>query len=182
MPIHVVLDPAVIVGAISQMGPGAATYPAVPPRTGAVYADALGVFSYRGDAHFALILSKDLVEDVIVAVASRADLGWAFDETDQAVERIARLARSSGGGFVTPSTGVQVPPGMGRLTRSALQAATAKDLGRLRLVVTDDAGALRLKELQPHGIPYPANEPISFVSPARFATMAEHIRWRMRRA
>ncbi|MHB8296442.1 MAG: hypothetical protein ACYDH5_17880 [Acidimicrobiales bacterium] len=180
MPVDVVLDPAVIVGALSQMGPGAMTFPAVPPRSGAVYADALGVFSYQGDSHFALILSNDLVEQVVVAVASRSDLGWMFDQTDQALERIARLAQRSGGGFVTPAIGVSAPPGMGRPARTALQAAASKDLGHLRMVVTEDASALRIKELQPHGIPFPPNEPVTFVSPARFAVVAEQVRWRMR--
>ncbi len=180
MPVDIVLDSAIIVGAISQMGPGAVTFPEVPPRTTAVYADTLGVFSYRRDQHFALILSNELVEEVVISVASRGELAWVFDETDPAMERIARLAHQSGGGYVTPSMGIDVPPKMGVTARTALRAAASKDLSDLRFVVTEDKVALEIEQLQPHGIPWPKNQPISFISPLRLAVMADKVRFGMR--
>jgi len=181
VPVDVVLDSAVILGAISEMGPGATTFPAVPPRTTATYADALGVFSYRGDAHFSLILSNELVEEVVYATASRADLAWVFDETDSAMERISRLAYQSGGGYVAPASGIAIPPRVPTSTRTALRTAASKELGDLRFVVTEDKVALAIEELQPRGIPWPTNQPIGFISPRRLALMADRVRWGMRR-
>jgi hypothetical protein len=181
MPVDVVLDSAVILGAISEMGPGAVTFPTVPPRTTAVYADALGVFSYSGDAHFSLILSTEVIEEVVRSVASRADLAWVFDETDPAMERVSRLAHQSGGGYVTPARGIAVPFKIATSTRTALRAAASKELGDLRFVVTEDKVALAIEELQPRGIPWPKNQPISFISPRRLALMADRVRWGMRR-
>lgn len=180
MPVDVVLDSAVIVGALAQIGPGTIRFQQVPPRSGARYADALGVFAYAKDNHFSLLLSSELVEEVVMVVGSRAELAWLFDETDAAMERVARLAHRSRGGFVAPSMGVAVPRGLMTPTRTALQTAATKDRPNMRIVVTEDEAALRIGELAPHGKPWPTKEPISFISPPRFAVMAEKVRWRMR--
>ena len=155
-------------------------FPQVPPRSGARFADALGVFAYANDSHFALLLSDELIEEVVTVVASRAELSWVFDETDSALGRIVRLAQQSGGGLVVASTRVAVPPGFTTPARTAWRAAANKDRSNMRVVVTEDDVALHTKELVPRGVPWLKGEPILFVSPARFVAVAEKIRWRMR--
>lgn len=181
MAVDVVLDSTVIVGALAQIAPGTVRFQQVPPRSGARYADALGVFAYAKATDFALLLSSDLVEEVVTVLGSRAELAWAFDETDLAMERVALLAQRSGGGFVTPATAVAVPPGLTASARTALRTAATKDRANMRVVVTEDETALKMGELVPHGVPWPTDEPISFVSPLRFALIAEKVRWAMRR-
>ncbi|HVX20195.1 MAG TPA: hypothetical protein VHB02_02490 [Acidimicrobiales bacterium] len=180
MPIEVVVASSVLVAAFSEIGPVAVTFPAVPPLSGRRHADALGVFAYPDD-HFALSASEATVEEV-VTVLTGGVLAWSYEEAEAAVVALGQLAERSGGGLVTAEEDVEVPPGVGASTATAIRAVCAKDLGHPRVMVTEDPVALRFGKLHPAGIPFPPEEDVEIVDPARFARLAHQVRWRMRPA
>lgn len=174
------LDAPTIVGALSQVGPAAAAFPSVPPVSGNRYADALGVFEYPFDQYFALFISEQIVEEVVTALTGR-ELGWDFDEADRAIGVIDRIAEQCGGGLVTAEMRVTLPPRLGVPAGSALRAAASGEVSSAaRLLVTEDSIAVEMAEIEPRGIPWPADEKITVLDPGRFAKMAERVRWRMR--
>ncbi len=182
MRIQVVFDSKVIVAALCEIGAGALTYPGVPPLTGRDNADALFVFAYPDDDNFAFVSSGAIIDEVVVALARKTLLEWPFDSTDVAEVVLRNLARRSSGGQVTPTMRVNVPPRFADTTKTALQtAATSDSLGDFpRVVVTADPVALKLGQLQPHGISFSRNDPITFLSPLDFARLAHRVRWKMR--
>lgn len=180
MPVQVVLDAAVIVGAFSQVGPAAAAFPAVPPLTGQRHSDALGVFTYP-DPNFALIVTEKIVEEVLTALTGDL-LAWGFDEADEAIQVLDQLADGSGGGLVTPELDVELPKDLGEAAASAIQAACSTDMGYPRVVVTEDSVGLTHGPITPRGIPFPMDQRIEVIDPERFAKIAQKVRWKMRPA
>ncbi len=172
--IEVVLDAPTIAAALSQIGSAAIRFPEVPPLTGIDATDALGVFAYVGDQYFAHILTDELIKEVSQVLTDV--LGWEFEETRSGLSLVYDQAQDSGGGLVRPERGVSVPANLLDPTRTALRAAAAGDLGFPRVVVTSDPSALRIEELQPHGIAFPKDEAIRFRSPRSFARFAAEVR------
>lgn len=179
-PIEVVFQAPVLVGALSEIGPSALTFPAVPPLSGQHHADALGVFAYP-DTHFALSLSEDIVEEVVTALTS-AVLGWEYEEAEAAIGAVGESASRAGGGLIAPENDVEVPERFSRTAATALRAACSKDLGHPRVLVTDELAVLRTGNLYPQSIPFPPSEDIQMMNPERLSKMAEKVRWRMRRS
>jgi hypothetical protein len=169
-----------VAGALSQVGPAAAAFPSVPPVSGNPYADALGVFEYPFDRYFTLLISDQIVEEVVTALTGR-ELGWDFDETDRAIGVIDRIAEQCGGGLVTAEMGVSLPTRFGVPASSALRTAASKEISSVaRPVVTEDSIALAIGEFEPRGIPWPTGGKLTILDPGRFAKMAEKVRWKMR--
>ena len=172
--IEVVLDAPTIAAALAQIGPVAIVFPEVPPLTGVDAVDALGVFAYIGDTYFAHLLSDDIIGEVVKMLTDMQS--WELEETRGAIEVLFDQAQDSGGGRVHPERALSVPGVVANSTRTAIQAAATKDVGFPRVVVTDDQAALHIAELRPHGVPFPKDERIRFMSPSSFARLAAHVR------
>lgn len=177
--IEVVLDAPTIAAAVGQLGPGVVAFPKVPPRTGMGAVDALGVFAFTGDRYFAHILSEEIVKEASQVLTEI--LGWHFDEAREVLNLVYDQAEDSGGGLVRPEHRISVPGNVQDSTKTAIRAAATKDVGFPRLVVTSDPAALHIETLQPHGIPFPKDEAISFGNPDAFAEFAREVRQDKRR-
>ena len=178
--IEVVLDSPTIVAALAQLGPASIVFPRVPPISGDAPVDALGVFAYIGDEYFAHILSDDIVREVSQTLTET--IGWRFDETRETLALLYDQASDSGGGVVGPQRQISVPGNLVESTKTAVCTAAAKNLGHPRLVVTGDPAALRIAQIEPHGIPFPKGEVIRFMNPGSFARFAAQVRQTRRQA
>lgn len=179
-PVEVVVATDVLVAALSKVSAAAVRFPAVPPRTSDPNADVIGVF-VGAEGDFALILSAEILEQVATALIDDRGLGWAFDATDQAIDVLVGIAEHSQGGIATPVERVATPPHADAVAIAALRAVTSSDLGFPRALVTGDAALQRLGQWRPRGVPWPADQPVTILSPARFRDLVEQARWRYRR-
>lgn len=179
-PVEVVVAADVLVAALSRISAAAVRFPAVPPRTNDPNADVIGVFvGTEGD--FALILSAEILEQVARALIDDRVLGWAFDAADQAIDVLVGIAEHSHGGIPTPVDRVATPPHADEVATAALRAAASSDMGFPRAVVTGDPALQRLGHWHRHGIPWPADQAVTILSPSRFRDLVEQARWRYRR-
>lgn len=176
--VEVILAADVMVAALSRVSPAAVRFPTMPPKTEDPYADTIGAF-VSSDGDFALILSDDILEQVATVLTDRLD--WGFDETDQAITVLLRIAGACRGGRATPAWSVQLPP-LGKAAAEAFRLAASTDIGHPRIVVTDDPGALSLKEWRPTGVPWPAEQAVTVQSPHAFRNFVEKVRWRFRQS
>ncbi len=176
--IEVILDAPTIAASLARVGPAALVFPKVPPLTGMDAVDALGVFAYIGDAYFAHIISDEIVGEVVKTLTDMQD--WELEEVQAALNLVFDQAEDVGGGLVRPERGISVPDVVANSTKTAIRAAATKDAGFPRLVVTQDPAALRIGDLQPHGMPFPKDERIRFLSPRSFARFAADVRQRRR--
>ncbi len=174
--IDVAFDAPLIVKGASQLGPGAVLFPATPPKTGAMYADALGVFTYADD-YFALILSSDVLEAVATVLS---ELDWTFDEVSGFLELLEDVAVASGGGLVRADPRTTFVGSVDEATLSAARVTAAKNRSPLRLLVTEDPAALKLGVLVPRGTPFNPDHHIAVESPQDFVEKASHTRQSMR--
>jgi len=181
MPVEVVADVPVLVAALSGIGPGAVAFPATPPRSGQPEVDALGVFAYP-DKNFALNMSDEIVEGVVVTLRDTHGLAWSAGQVDRAIEVLSGLAAATSGGLITPEFSMQIPTTVGLSAIQGIRAAASHELGNPRVVVTSDPAALRLDPFAPRGIPHPPDQPIAILSPAAFTAAAERARWKLRPA
>lgn len=175
--IDVVFDVPSIVKGASQLGPGVVLFPATPPKTGATYADALGVFSFPDD-YFALILSTEILEAVAVVLVS--ELEWSFDEVSEFLELLEDVAVASGGGLARADHRATFVGLVVEETVSAARVAAATNLSPQRLLVTEDQSALRLGSLVPRGVQFNPSHDIAVESPEDFVETASRTRQSMR--
>ena len=181
-PVEVVVAADVLVAALSKISAAAVRFPAVPPRTNDPNADVVGVF-VAAEGDFALILSEEILEQVVTAlIDDRRGLGWAFDAADQAIDVLVGIAEHSHGGIAPPADRVTAPLHADAVAKAALRAAASSDLGFPRAVVTGDPALQRLRQWRPAGIPWPADQPVTILSPSRFRDLVEQARWRYRRS
>jgi hypothetical protein len=179
-PVEVVVAADVLVAALSRVSAAAIRFPAVPPRTSDPNADVIGVF-VGAEGDFALILSPEILEQVAGALIDQRVLGWAFDAADQAIDVLVGIAEHSHGGIASPIDRVATPPHADALAIAALRAVASGDLGFPRAVVSGDPALQRLGLWHPRGIPWPADLPVTILSPSRFRDLVEQARWRYRR-
>lgn len=180
-PVEVVVAADVLVAALSKVSAAAVRFPAVPPKTNDPNADVIGVV-VGSEGDFALILSAEILEQVATALIDERGLAWAFDAADQAIDVLIGIAEHSQGGIATPVDRVVAPPRAGAVALAALRAAASNDLGFPRAVVTGDPALQRLRQWRPAGIPWPADQPVTILSPSRFRDLVEQARWRYRRS
>lgn len=178
-PVEVIVSADVLVAALSRLSPAVVVFPAMPPKTVDPHADVVGAF-VGSEGDFALILSEEILSQAVTALTDRRGLGWAFDAAEEAVDVLCGIAGASGGGLVTEAHQVQLPQ-TGAVAAAALRAAASKDLGFPRVIVTDDPDTLTLRTWAPHGVPWPAGEVVSMLSPTRFRDLVEQARWRYRK-
>jgi hypothetical protein len=176
--VEVIVAADVLVAALSRISPAAVVFPAMPPKTGDPYGDVVGAF-VGAEGDFALILSEEILEQTAMALTTRAGLGWAFDAAEEALEVVAHIASASGGGLVVPSARVQVPE-TGVTATAAFRAAASADLGFPRVVVSADPDAIALRVWTPRRVPWPKDEVVRVLPPARFRDLVEQARWRYR--
>jgi hypothetical protein len=180
-PVEVVVAADVLVAALSKVSAAAIRFPAVPPKTNDPNADVIGVF-VGAEGDFALILSPEILEQVAMALLDNQGLAWAFDAVDQAIDVLVRIAEHSHGGIATPLDRVAIPPHVhAALAVAALRTAASSDMGFPRAIVTGDPALQRLRLWHPRGTPWPAEQPITILSPSRFRDLVEQARWRYRR-
>ena len=179
-PVEVVVAADILVAALSKVSAAAVRFPAVPPKTNDPNADVIGVF-VGAEGDFALILSPEILEQVATALINAGGLGWAFDAADQAINVLVGIAEHSQGGIATPVDKVTTPPRAGPVAMAALRAAASTDLGFPRAVVTGDPALHRLGQWYPRGIPWPADQPVTILSPSGFRDLVERSRWHYRR-
>lgn len=169
-----------LVAALSRLSPTAVRFPAMPPKTTYPHSDVIGAF-VNSDGDVALILSDAILEQVVTALTDPG-LDWAFDEADQAVATVLRIAEQGGGGRADPALSVQLPPLTTKAAEEAFRLAASKDIGHPRIVVTDDLSALAVKQWRPYGVPWPEEERVRVMSPQAFRDFVEKARWGYRRA
>ena len=179
-PVEVVVAADVLVAALSRVSAAAVRFPAVPPRTNDPHADVIAAF-VGSEGDFAMILSAEIVEQVADALMDERELGWAFDDADDAMNVLVGIAEHSGGGLATPANRLAIPPGADAMAGAALRAAASADLGFPRATVTDDQALQRRRQWEPRGIPWPADQAVLVLSPSRFRDLVEQARWRYRR-
>lgn len=179
-PVEVVVAADVLVAALSRVSAGAVRFPAVPPKTSDPNADVIGVF-VGAEGDFALILSAEILEQVATALIDDRVLGWAFDAADQAIDVLVGIAEHSHGGIATPLDQVASPPRADAVATAALRAAASSDLGFPRAVVTGDPALQRMGHWHPRGVPWPADQPVTILSPSRLRDLVERARWHYRR-
>lgn len=179
-PVEVVVAAGVLVAALSRTNAAVLHFPAMPPKTTDPHADVVGAF-VAAEGDFALILTDEIVEQVVTTLTDARGLGWAFDMADEAVEALAGIAVHSSGGLVTPAFEVELPA-VTEAAAAALRAAASKDLGFPRVVVTDDPDPLRWRRWRPGGVPWPPDEDVSVQGPARFRDLVHDARWHFRKA
>ncbi len=179
-PVEVVVAADVVVAALSRTSAAALRFPAMPPKTTDPHVDAVGAF-VAAEGDFALILTDEIVEQVVTTLTDARGLAWAFDMADEAVEVLAGIAAHSRGGFVAPAFETELPA-VTEAAAAALRAAASKDLGFPRVVVTGDRDALAWRRWRPTGVPWPPDEDVSVQGPARFRDLIHDARWRFRRA
>lgn len=179
-PVEVVVAADVLVAALSKVSAAAVRFPAMPPKTNDPNADVIGVF-VGAEGDFALILSAEVLEQVATALIDDRGLGWRFDAADQAIDVLVGIAEHSHGGIATAVDRVATPPHADAVATAALRAAASSDLGFPRAVVTGDPALQRLGQWRPTGIPWPADQPVTILSPSRFRDLVEQVRWRYRR-
>ena len=179
-PVEVVVAADVLVAALSKVSAAAVRFPAMPPRTNDPNADVMGVF-VGAEGDFALILSAEILEQVATALVDLGGLGWSFDAADQAIDVLAGIAEHSHGGIATPDDRVTTPRAADPVATAALRAAASNDLGFPRALVTGDAALQRPGQWHPRGVPWPADQPVTILSPSRFRDLVEQARWRFRR-
>jgi hypothetical protein len=178
-PVEVVVAADVLVAALSRLSPAAVMFPAMPPKTVDPHTDVIGaVVGSEGD--FALILSEEILAQTVTVLTDPGGLGWAFDAVEEAVDVLCGIAGASSGGLVTEEHRVQWPKA-GTAVAAAFRAVASDALGFPRVVVTNDADALALRTWMPHGVPWPAEEAVSILSPTRFRDLVEQARWRYRK-
>ena len=178
-PIEVIVSAEVLVAALSRVSPAAVVFPAMPPKTADPYGDVIGAF-VGAEGDFSLITSEEILAQTVTALTDRRGPAWAFDAAEDAVELICGIASASGGGIVQPASRVQLPK-TGAVLAAALRAAASPDLGFPRVVVTADPDAPVLRAWTPRGVPWPAAEVVTILSPSRFRDFVEQARWRYRR-
>jgi hypothetical protein len=179
-PVEVVVAADVLVAALSKVSAAAVRFPSMPPKTNDPCADVIGVF-VGAEGDFALILSAEILEEVATALIDERGLAWTFDAADQAIDVLVGIAEHSHGGIATPVDRVATPPNSDAVAIAALRAAASNDLGFPRAVVTGDPAFHRLGQWRPRGIPWPADQPVTILSPSRFRDLVERARWRYRR-
>lgn len=174
--LDVVLAPEVIVAGLSRVGPSAIAFPAMPPKTTAPPVDAIAAFT-SSDGDFCWILTSEIVEQVGTALMTDATHGWEFEQTEQALDLICRIADSSGGGNVDPAP---ITNPYAEIGTAAAQRAAAAPLNSPRILVTGDPGFRVEGRWTPEGVPWSDTDEIVLQVAVEFRDLVHAARWQYR--
>jgi hypothetical protein len=179
-PVEVVVAADVLVAALARVSAAAVRFPAMPPKTNDPRADVIGAFVVA-DGDFALILSEEILGQVVTVLVDERGLAWEFPAVDQAIDVLVGIAEHSYGGVVAAASSVTLPRTASPVAAAALRTAASDGIGFPRAVVTDEPGLGRLRTWVPRGIPWPDDQAVTLLAPGPFRDLVERARWRYRR-